>query len=94
MPALALASLGESVAEATAERRDYLPRGPARRPGVAEGLGPAKDSSPAAQYAEIGDHLFLLTGGNRFLFHGTLAECMDVTPCKTAAPLAIDWAAA
>ena len=60
-----------------------------------KGLTPDQVSfaCPAAQYAEIGDHLFLLTGGNRFLFHGTLAECMDVTPCKTAAPLAIDWAA-
>ena len=51
LPALALASLGESVTEATAERRDYLPRGPARRPVLAEGLGPAKDSSPAAHNA-------------------------------------------
>ena len=51
LPALALASLGESVAEATAERRDYLPRGPARRPAHAEGLGPAKDSSTAAHNA-------------------------------------------
>ena len=51
LPALALASLGESVTEATAERRDYLPRGPARRPAHAEGLGPAKDSSTAAHNA-------------------------------------------
>ena len=51
LPALALASLGESVAEATAERREYPPRGPARRPVVAEGLGPAKDSSTAAHNA-------------------------------------------
>ena len=51
LPALALANLGESVAEATAERRESLPRGPARRPVLAEGFGPAKDSSPAAHNA-------------------------------------------
>ena len=49
---------------------------------------------PAAQYAEVGDRLFELTGGNRFLFHGSLAECMDVNPEKVAAPLTIEWAAA
>ena len=51
LPALALANLGESVAEATAERRESLPRGPARRPVLAEGFGPVKDSSTAAHNA-------------------------------------------
>ena len=51
LPAFALASLGESATEAIAERRESLPRGPARRPVVAEGLGPAKDSSTAAHNA-------------------------------------------
>ena len=51
LPALALASLGETVTEATVERRESLPRAPARRPVVAEGLGPAKDSSTAAHNA-------------------------------------------
>ena len=51
LPALALASLGESVTEATAERRESLRRGPAGRAVLTEGLGPAKDSSPAAHNA-------------------------------------------
>src|SRR5690606_25026184 len=49
---------------------------------------------PAAQYAEAGDRLFELTGGNRFLFHGSVAECMDVNPEKVAAALDIEWTAA
>ena len=40
--AFALASLGENLAEAAAERRESLPRGPARRSVLTEGLGPAK----------------------------------------------------
>ena len=51
LPALALASLGESATEAIAERRESLLRGPARRPVLTEGLGPAKDSSTAAHNA-------------------------------------------
>ena len=53
LPAFALASLGESATEAIAERRESLPRGPARRPVLAEGFGPAKDSSTAAHNAEL-----------------------------------------
>ncbi|MGE8212092.1 MAG: hypothetical protein ACN6Q8_00735, partial [Stenotrophomonas sp.] len=49
---------------------------------------------PAAQYAETGEHLFRLTGENRFLFYGSLAECMDINPEKVAIPLTIEWAEA
>ena len=51
-------------------------------------------SVPAATYAEEGDHLFRITGCNRFLFYGTIAECADTRPTKVAEPMAINWAAA
>ena len=51
LPALALASFGDYLAEAIAERRESLPRGPTRQPVLTEGLGSAKDSSPAAHNA-------------------------------------------
>ena len=49
---------------------------------------------PPAQYAETGDSLFEVTGGNRFLFFGSCTGCADVNPGKVAAPRVIDWAAA
>lgn len=62
---------------------------------AAVGLRPGEIalSCPAAQYAKAGDALSELTGGNRFLFHGSLSECVDVNPDKVARPLHIDWAA-
>ena len=49
---------------------------------------------PPAQYAETGESLFEVTGGNRFLFFGNCTECADVNPDKVAKPLVINWAAA
>ena len=46
---------------------------------------------PAAQYASEGDHLFIVTGGNRFLYCGDVRDCAGVNPNKVNAPLAIDW---
>lgn len=48
---------------------------------------------PPAQYAETGQSLFELTGGNRFLFFGSSTECADVNPDKVATPLTINWPA-
>ena len=46
---------------------------------------------PPAQYAAQGDHLFLLTSGNRFLYRGNVPECADVHQNKVNEPLAINW---
>lgn len=63
---------------------------------AAAGLSPGEIAlcCPAAQYAKAGDTLSELTGGNRFLCHGSLSNCVDVKPDKVARPLQIDWAAA
>lgn len=46
---------------------------------------------PPAQYAEVGDALFAVTGCNRFLFFGDHGECTDVDASKVALPLFVVW---
>jgi hypothetical protein len=46
---------------------------------------------PPAQYAQTGDDLFRITGGNRFLRYGTLENCADVKPERVNEPFTIIW---
>ncbi len=46
---------------------------------------------PPAQYAEEGELLFKLTGGNRFIVFATASEMADVQPTKVSQPLHIGW---
>jgi len=46
---------------------------------------------PAAQYANGGEPLCDLTGGNRFLFLGEVSQCVEVDSKKVDLPLHIKW---
>jgi hypothetical protein len=51
------------------------------------------DHMRAAQYANEGDSLFDMTGGNRFLAYGEFRACSDLQADKVTVPLAINWPA-
>lgn len=51
----------------------------------------AQQIIPPAQYAQEGDHLFELTGGNRFLYFGNVSDCAGVQQSKVSSPLPINW---
>ncbi|WP_424684237.1 hypothetical protein [Frateuria sp. YIM B11624] len=54
-------------------------------------LSQAQQIIPAAQYAQQGDQLFQLTGGNRFLYLGDASDCANIQQAKVSSPLSINW---
>jgi hypothetical protein len=51
----------------------------------------AQEIIPPAQYAQEGDYLFELTGGNRFLYFGNASDCANIHQGKVSSPLPISW---